>query len=58
MAVVNRSYDRTLSDSLSLKGVHSVKKLDPLTGRETAVGNTSKLSLSLEEGGMVLYIIE
>ena len=58
MAVVNRSYDRTLSDSLLLKGVHSVKKLDPLTGRETAVGNTSKLSLSLEEGGMVLYIIE
>lgn len=58
MVIVNRSYDEVLNDSVSLKGTHHVKKLDPLTGKELVVGNVSKLPVQLEEGGMVLYIIE
>ena len=58
MVIVNRSYDRVLSDSVSLKGTHHVKKLDPLTGKELVIGNVSKLPVQLEEGDMVLYVIE
>lgn len=58
MAIVNRSYDKKLNDRVTLKGKHTVKKVDPYTGKEVSIGNVSELPVQLEEGGMVLYIIE
>ncbi|MPN49364.1 hypothetical protein SDC9_196984 [bioreactor metagenome] len=56
--IVNRDYTNSMNSSITLKSVKKIGMIDPVSGQEKTVSNSSdQITVALPAGGATLYIL-